>query len=55
VPEGDVICYGERAARAVIGCGARADEFDAAVRRWPVAGAALLAAALALLALLAAA
>lgn len=51
-PEGDVICYGERAARAVIGCGARADEFDAAVRRWPVAGAALLAAALAFLVLL---
>lgn len=41
-PEGDVICYGERIARMLMGCGARADTADAWLRRWPVAGAATL-------------
>ncbi len=51
-PEGDVICYGERLARALIGCGARADSADAWLRRWPVAGAATLVLTLVLAALL---
>ncbi|HMO64629.1 MAG TPA: VCBS repeat-containing protein, partial [Verrucomicrobiota bacterium] len=53
VPEGDVICYGERAAREVVRWSARADTADSWLRRWPVAGAAALALALALAALLA--
>lgn len=48
VPEGDVICYGERAAHEVVLWSARADAADTRLRRWPVAGAAALALALAL-------
>lgn len=43
IPEGDVICTGERAARACFAQGRLLDPVDRALRHWPVAGAALLA------------
>lgn len=52
IPEGDVICTGERVARAAMAQGRVLDPLDAALRRWPVAGAALLALTLIFVALL---
>lgn len=43
IPEGDILCVGERAARAVIARGGVVDPIDRELRRWSVAGALLAA------------
>ncbi|MFO0875692.1 MAG: proton-conducting transporter membrane subunit [Phycisphaerales bacterium] len=48
VPEGDVLVAGERAARSIAARGALLEPVDLALRRWPVAGMALLAMLIAL-------
>ncbi|MCS0503208.1 complex I subunit 5 family protein [Ancylobacter mangrovi] len=53
IPEGDVAVLAERAGPAVRRLGHGVEQFDAAMRAWPVAGLALLAVVLALGALLA--
>jgi hypothetical protein len=51
-PEGDIVVLGERAARAMLACGASLERADGVLRRWPVAGISLLALVVALAAIM---